>query len=123
MMHRSLKCLFLAGAVLCADIPVAGAHAFLDTANPAVGATLKSPPAEVSITFTEALEPAFSRITVVDESGQRVDLGNDHAASDNPMRFSVGLKALKPGSYKVLWQVTSVDTHKTKGSYAFTIAP
>jgi methionine-rich copper-binding protein CopC len=114
---------FLAGAMFCAGIPVALAHAFLDTADPAVGATLSAAPASVTITFTEGLEPDFSSLTVEDESGQRVDLGNAHTAPDNPMRFSVGLKPLKPGSYKVLWHAMSVDTHKTNGSYGFTVTP
>jgi copper resistance protein C len=115
--------LFLAGALFCAGIPTALAHAFLDTADPAVGATVKVAPATVTIMFTEALEPRFSSLSVEDEAGQRVDLGDAHTAPDDAMRFSVGLKPLKPGSYKVLWRATSVDTHKTSGSYGFTLAP
>jgi len=97
----------LVGAMFCAGVPAALAHA----------------PTSVTITFTEGLEADFSSLTVEDESGQRVDLGDAHTAPDNRMRFSVGLKPLKPGSYKVLWRATSVDTHKTNGSYSFTVTP
>src|SRR5579859_7110284 len=123
MTDRLLISTTLAAAVFCAGTSAALAHAFLDTATPAVGATLTTAPAEVTIIFTEGLEPDFSSLTVEDESGQRVDLGDAHTAADNPMRFSVGLKPLKPGSYKVLWHATSVDTHKTNGSYSFTVTP
>jgi methionine-rich copper-binding protein CopC len=123
MTNRLLISVTLAAAMVCAGIPAALAHAFLDTANPAVGATLTTAPAEVTITFTEGLEPDFSSLTVEDQSGQRVDLGDAHTAPGNPMRFSVGLKPLKPGNYKVLWHATSVDTHKTNGSYGFTVTP
>jgi methionine-rich copper-binding protein CopC len=123
MTHRLLTSVILAGAMFCAGVPPACAHAFLDRADPAVGATLTVAPTSVTITFTEGLEPDFSSLTVEDESGQRVDLGDAHAAPDNPMRFSVGLKPLKPGSYKVLWRATSVDTHRTNGSYSFTVTP
>ena len=123
MTDRLLISVTLAGAMFCASIPVALAHAFLETADPAVGATLSVAPAGVTLTFTEGLEPDFSSLTVEDESGQRIDLGDAHTAPDNPMRFSVGLKPLKPGSYKVLWRATSVDTHKTNGSYSFTVTP
>jgi methionine-rich copper-binding protein CopC len=34
----------------------------------------------------------------------------------------VGLKPLEPGIYKVTWRITSIDTHKTKGSYTFKLA-
>jgi methionine-rich copper-binding protein CopC len=123
MAHRFLIYVFLAGAVFCAGTQAVLAHAFLDKADPAVGATLKAAPTEVTITFTEGLEPDFSSLTVEDESGQRVDLGGAHTAPDDATRFSVGLKQLKPGSYKVLWRVTSVDTHKTSGSYSFAVMP
>src|SRR5258708_1273830 len=51
----------------------ADAHAFLDHAVPAVGSTLKTPPSEVRLWFTEDLEVAFSSVKVVDPSGTRVD--------------------------------------------------
>ena len=31
------------------------------------------------------------------------------------------IPALPPGTYTVIWHVTSVDTHKTKGSFKFTV--
>ena len=123
MLTRYPGLLFLAGAVFCAGSPAACAHAFLDRADPAVGSTIKSAPPMATLVFTEALEPDFSSITVEDAAGKRVDLGDAHAAPDDSKRFSVGLKPLPPGSYKVLWRVTSVDTHKTSGSFSFTVAP
>jgi methionine-rich copper-binding protein CopC len=123
MAHRLPISVVLAGVVLCAGIPAALAHAFLDRANPAVGATLTVVPTEVTITFTEGLEPDFSSLAVEDASGQRVDLDDAHTAPHDATQFSVGLKPLKPGSYKVLWRATSVDTHKTSGSYSFTVVP
>jgi copper resistance protein C len=109
--------------MFCAGTPQAFAHAFLDSADPAVGGTVKLAPAMVTLAFTEALEPDFSSVTVQDDAGQRVDLGNPHAVPGDAKRFAVGLEPLPPGSYKVLWRATSVDTHKTSGSYSFTVAP
>jgi methionine-rich copper-binding protein CopC len=114
--------LIVAMALACAGTP-ACAHAFLDTADPSVGATVKPAPSTVTITFTEALEPHFSSLSVQDGAGQRVDLGDAHGAPDDGTRFTVGLKPLPPGTYTVNWRITSVDTHKTSGSYRFTVAP
>ena len=122
MMRQEVLKLTVAVALACAGMP-ACAHAFLDTADPAVGATVKPAPGAVSITFTEALEPHFSSLSVEDGAGQRVDLGDAHAAPDDGTRFTVGLKPLPPGTYTVNWRITSVDTHKTSGSYRFTVAP
>jgi len=30
---------------------------------------------------------------------------------------------LKPGKYKVVWRVTSVDTHVTHGDFTFDVSP
>ena len=122
MMRQALLLFpFAAGLLGLAD--PAFAHAFLDTAEPAVGSTVKVAPTSVAITFTEALEPSFSSIDVEDGAGERVDLNDAHVAPDDPMRFMVGLKPLKPGRYKVNWRVTSVDTHKTNGNFNFTVSP
>jgi len=118
-----IRLLLIAGAVLCAGTQATMAHAFLDTADPGVGATVKPAPAAVSLSFTEGLEPSFSGITVEDQSGVRVDLGDAHSVAGDPARLAVGLEPLPPGSYKVLWRAVSLDTHKTSGSYRFTVAP
>ncbi len=100
----------------------ASAHAFLQTAVPAVGSTVRTAPTEVRINFTEGIEPAFTTIHVADAQGQRVDQGSPHLEDDNT-HFAIGLKALPPGSYHVTWKAVAVDTHHTEGSFTFTVAP
>ena len=100
----------------------ASAHAFLDTAVPAVGSTVHTAPAEVTINFTQGVEPLFTTIVVTSAAGVRVDTGAVHWAGDE-MHIAIGLKPLPPGVYKVTWHATSVDTHKTEGSFRFTLQP
>jgi methionine-rich copper-binding protein CopC len=99
------------------------AHADLETSNPSAGSTVKTAPTEISITFSEEVEPRFSGIEVQDAQGQRVDEGEAHSASDDAKVLTVGLKPLTPGTYKVIWHNTSVDSHKEKGSFEFTVKP
>ena len=94
----------------------AHAHAFLDHASPLVGSTVASAPREVSLTFTQNLEAAFSSVQVTGPNGARVDAGKPQI-SGNTMR--VGLKAAGPGTYHVHWHALSVDTHTTQGSFTF----
>jgi methionine-rich copper-binding protein CopC len=96
----------------------AHAHAFLDHASPLVGSTVRNAPREVTLTFTQKLEPAFSSVQVTDGKGARVDAGKAQV-SGSTMR--IGLKPLPPGSYKVRWRALSVDTHSTEGSFSFTV--
>jgi methionine-rich copper-binding protein CopC len=96
----------------------AHAHAFLDHASPLVGSTVPSAPRDVSLTFTQNLESAFSSVQVTDANGGRVDQGKPQIGG-NTMR--VGLKSLSQGTYRVRWHVLSVDTHKTEGSFSFRV--
>jgi methionine-rich copper-binding protein CopC len=90
----------------------------LDRASPLVGSTVASAPREVSLTFTQNLEAAFSSVEVTDGNGARVDQGKA-VISGNTMR--VGLKSLPAGTYHVRWRALSVDTHKTEGSFTFSV--
>jgi copper resistance protein C len=101
--------------------PAARAHAFLDHANPAVGSTLRQPPAVVSLWFTQELEPAFSTLSIVDQSGQRVDGGDAQVDARDQTLLHASLKLLPPGTYKVIWRVVSVDTHTTEGTFTFRV--
>ena len=100
----------------------ASAHAFLKTANPAVGSTVSPPPAQVVINFTEGVEPAFSTITVQNAQGAQVATGKPHLAGGDT-HLTIAVKPLPPGTYTVVWRATATDTHKTQGSFKFTVAP
>jgi methionine-rich copper-binding protein CopC len=107
---------FAAFLLLCTV--AATAHAFLDRAEPRVGSTVRAAPHELTLWFTQNLEPAFSTVAVADESGQRVDAGKP-SISGSVMR--VPLQPVRPGKYRVTWRVLSVDTHTTEGSFSFTV--
>ena len=118
-----MRHLLLATAVLAAGAFAAFAHAHLTTAAPAPGATVAAPPTEVAITFDEEVEPKFSTIAVTDAHGARVDTGPAHLTGGDELHLAVPLKPLAAGAYKVVWHALSTDGHKTKGSFAFTLAP
>jgi methionine-rich copper-binding protein CopC len=98
---------------------VAGAHAFLDEADPRVGSTVRAAPREVTLRFTQDLEPDFSSVAITDASGQRVDAGKP-GVSGNVMR--VPLRPIGAGNYRVTWRVLSTDTHTTEGTFTFGVA-
>jgi copper resistance protein C len=98
----------------------AQAHAFLDHAEPRVGNKVGNPPRELTLWFTQKLEPAFSSVTVTGPSGQRVDAGKARVSGN---QMSVSLKGGGAGTYHVNWRVLSVDTHTTDGSFSFDVGP
>lgn len=113
-----IRFLIVSLALVVLGTVAARAHAFLDHASPLVGSTVTSAPRELSLTFTQNLEAGFSSVEVTDANGARVDQGKPQI-SGNTMR--VGLKTLSQGTYHVRWHVLSVDTHKTEGSFTFSV--
>lgn len=118
-MKRFAIIVFAALPMLFASVP-AQAHAHLERANPKVGSTVATAPKEVVLWFSEKLEPAFSTIEVRDAKGAAVQSGKASVAGDHT-ELHVRLKSLGSGTYKVLWRVLSVDTHRTQGDFTFTV--
>ena len=94
------------------------AHAFLDHAEPRVGNKVASPPRDVTLWFTQKLEPAFSTVTVTNAAGQRVDTGKPRVSGN---QMSISLRPGGIGTYHVTWHVLSVDTHTTDGNFTFQV--
>jgi methionine-rich copper-binding protein CopC len=106
---------------LAAHALPASAHAFLDHADPRVGSKVGEAPAQVTLWFTEKLEPAFSTLKVLDANGREVDA---HDGKVEAQRISVTIPGtLAPGKYRVVWRALSVDTHVTNGEFTFEIGP
>lgn len=110
-------------AALIALVPVAAsAHAHLKSATPAPDATVRTPPSAVTIDFTEGVEPLFCKVEVLDALGVHVEDGPPDATPGDNKHLVEKLKQLGAGTYTVQWHATAVDTHKTEGSFHFTVA-
>jgi methionine-rich copper-binding protein CopC len=99
----------------------ASAHAFLDHAVPPVGATVATSPSTLQLFFSEPIEPLFSGVAVATAGGQPVTTGAAAVDPNNPAALVLPLPQLKPGRYRVRWHVVSVDTHRTEGSFEFSV--
>jgi copper resistance protein C len=109
-------------ALLLALMGSAFAHAHLDQASPRVGSTVSPAPREIVLWFTETIEAAFSTIEVRNEQDAPVQAGKATVIGDRT-QLRVGLNALPPGTYKVIWRVMSVDTHRAQGDFTFRVGP
>lgn len=98
----------------------AAAHTALLDAEPAPGARLSSPPAEVRLTFTEALQPGstFAIFGAVFDEIEGVEPQVDPGA---PQQMAATIPPLDPGTYTVQWVAVGDDGHKVNGSYSFSI--
>jgi hypothetical protein len=100
-------------------IATANAHARLVNATPAPNATV-APPSEIRLEFSEGVEPRFSGLTLTAASA--VELGAASVEAGHPDVLIVPIaKPITPGVYTVHWHAVSADTHRTQGTFKFTV--
>jgi methionine-rich copper-binding protein CopC len=110
-----------AGLCILASAHAARAHAFPASEQPMVGSTVDSSPPAVVITFDSPIETLFAKLQVADSNGQDETAGPPSVIGDR-RQLSVPLKPLKAGDYTVRWSVVAEDSHRTEGSFQFTVA-
>jgi len=121
-MKKWRLCTSAALAAIALGIPlVVSAHSFPAKETPSAGQQITSPPSEVVIQFDAPIEKLFAKLEVTGADGANLAEGSPQI-SDNGIRMSVKVPALKPGDYTVKWAVVGIDTHHTQGSYTFTVA-
>jgi copper resistance protein C len=122
-MQRFPKLLLALAVAALLSAPPAYAHAFLDHAVPGVGMTVSGPVREIRIWYTQGVVTAFSHVHVVSAAGAQIPTSKPVTASADQQTIVVRLgRALGPGTYSVSWQVVSVDTHTTQGTFSFTVS-
>src|SRR5205814_8138143 len=106
----------IAAAAAAAASP-AWAHAHLVKSNPAVNAVAASP-RQLSLTFSERLVPAFSRLELVMAMG-----GHSMAipiktavAADGRTLVGTPQGGLMKGAYLITWTAATSDGHRMAGS-------
>jgi copper transport protein len=97
------------------------AHALLVRADPPENAQLREAPSQITLYFSEPLEREYSRVSVVDQDGERVDERFEFLEEDDAA-MRVFLLPLEPGYLSVQWEtVSTVDGHRITGSFPLTL--
>jgi copper transport protein len=102
---------------------VAGAHAALLHTTPDASVTTNGPPSQVTLTYSESIEPRFSIVSVTDVNGKQVTSGVPAREPGSPQTLAVPLKKIPAGWYLVLWRVISADGHPVRGAFTFAVGP
>ncbi|WP_260864135.1 CopC domain-containing protein YobA [Citrobacter sp. Marseille-Q6884] len=102
--------------------PAAFAHAHLTQQNPAANAQVSASPQALTMTFSEGIEPAFSGATLTGPKQEQIKTGKATRNEQDKKQLIIPLaQSLDAGTYTVDWHVVSVDGHKTKGHYTFSV--
>lgn len=99
-------------------------HAQLVSSTPAANASLLAPPPNLTMTFSEAVDPATTSVELLDDLQHPVGGVGAVRVSATGVVVTVDLPQLDPGTYTVSYQVTSaVDGHVSAGIWAFLVDP
>lgn len=117
---KAFSTAFLLAALAALGAGQACAHAALVKSNPAANATVTAPKA-ISLTFNEALTPAFSGFDMAMSDGMKMKI-KTKVSKDKKTITGAPTGRLMAGAYKINWHAAaSDDGHKTSGTLAFTV--
>jgi methionine-rich copper-binding protein CopC len=111
------------GLIAAMPAPTAAfAHAFLLRTVPAAGSTVRTAPPRLVLRFTEAVVSHFCQVTLRGPAGAAILIRPPRAVPGHPRTLLVRLPPLPPGPYRVTWRAVARDTHRTAGSFRFTVS-
>lgn len=98
------------------------AHAHLTHQYPAANAAVTASPQALTLNFSEGIEPGFSGATITGPQQESIKTRPAKRNEQDKTQLIIPLEQpLKSGAYTVDWHVVSVDGHKTKGKYTFSV--
>jgi copper transport protein len=114
--------LWAAGLSLVVPLP-ASAHAELIVSTPAAGSSLPEAPKQLTMTFSEGIDPITASVELLDEAGNAVP-GLGAPTVHGAATVAVSLPQLPAALYTVSYRVTSAeDGHVSEGSWLFLVDP
>ena len=96
------------------------AHSKPKTMTPEPNSTVAAP-AQVSVFFTEGLEPKFSSLQLMDTQGAVVSKDKSVVDPKDAKHMTLALPKLGPGTYRVHWMTAALDGHRMDGDYSFKV--
>jgi len=115
------KIRLMTGVVAMVFLFVAGlaAHMALSKSTPTSGEVLEESPRHVQVWFTQAPDPAVSRLTLESAAGT-IELGALTILDDKSIKAAVPAM-LSDGAYTVNWRSAGDDGHTQRGNFTFTV--
>ncbi|HZA40753.1 MAG TPA: copper resistance protein CopC, partial [Actinomycetota bacterium] len=119
-MRKVTVCVLVAILGLVLTGPRAVAHAQYKDSNPTNGERLDEGPEAVTITWTEPPELSFTKVSVLDSSGQAYQAGGPEVLPDDHFTVRVPVDDMPDGAYTVTWRtVSKADGHSSSGAFSF----
>ena len=117
MIRRCWKLSLLALFLMIGATSSLWAHAILMDSTPKLNSTVKGPDFDINLRFNVRIDGGRSRVRSPDGKVSTLTL----ASQATPDTLQTHATGLKPGTYKLQWQVLASDGHMSRGDIPFTV--
>ena len=117
--HRGCKSSLLALLLITGAASSLWAHAILVESTPKLYSTVKGPDVTITLRYNVRIDGGRSRVRLVAADGVVSTLAVASQASPDTLQTHAA--GLKPGAYKLQWQVLASDGHMSRGEIPFTV--
>jgi copper resistance protein C len=111
--------LLVAGISILLLARYAEAHAILKESSPAAYSSVAGPDVPLKLKFNVRIDAARSKVQIANPDKSTIDMTLETQPS--PDTLTAIAKGLKPGAYKIVWQVLAPDGHITRGEVPFKV--
>jgi copper resistance protein C len=94
-------------------------HAVLKESRPAANGKVAGPDVPIMLKYNVRVDAKLSKVQLLNPDNSTSDLKID--AQSAPDSLNTKATGLKPGGYKIRWQVLAPDGHITRGEVPFTV--
>ena len=122
-MKRTVLTVFATTSASLVLPAAAWAHAALLQTTPVASRIVNGSPKQVSLRYSEPVEPRFAIVSVTNAAGDKETVGPPRRSPADADTLLVPLKRLGEGWYLVYWRVISVDGHPVRGAFTFAVGP
>jgi hypothetical protein len=111
--------LLVAGFSILLLAKYAEAHAILKESSPVANSSVPGPDVPLKLKFNVRIDAARSKVQIANPDKSTIDMTLEKQSS--PDTLTSIAKGLKPGAYKIVWQVLAPDGHITRGEVPFKV--
>jgi copper resistance protein C len=115
---RLLAALAATGLILLVSGIIEG-HAVLKESRPTANSTVAGPDVPIMLKYNVRVDAKLSKVQLLNPDNSTRDLTLD--AQSSPDALNAKATGLKPGAYRIRWQVLAPDGHITRGEIPFTV--
>ena len=87
--------------------------------TPKQNSTVKGPDVDITLRYNVRIDGGRSRVELDAADGTKTDLKLEKQAKPDILQCRAS--SLKPGAYKLIWNVLASDGHMSKGEVPFTV--